>query len=519
MSGKSAIARKNKGSSSPTAKSGLAPRSEDSRNGLRKMAVNPSRAKSGLAPRSEDSRNGLRKMAVNPFRAKSGLAPRSEDSGDRVCKMIEPCQIERHNWRRTFKFIGIAIVAMLPFSCANGPSPSVNPGFGGQVGGGPVRLGIDVLQEDDFAFLRGKRVGLITNQTSINRYGTQTRVVLHRDPRVNLVALYTPEHGLDGTEKAAVHISTRKDPVTGLTAHSLYGPTRKPTSSMLRDIDVMLFDLQDIGSRSYTYISTMVLAMEACGENGKQFVVLDRPNPLGGHRINGPGIEKRWISFVGQVPVPYVHGMTAGEIARMTNEKGWNKRKCNLAVVPMKGWNRGMSWEHTGLKWIATSPNIPQKYSPRYYAATGIFGSLRGGDIGIGTDRPFEYIGGYGVDPHRLKNDFDSMNLDGVQFDSYQSSRKPGWAGVRLKINPNAQADIVGLNLIGIASVNRYTKSSRDLFASTPSSAMNIFNKVYGSESIKAQLKNGTDPRTIIDSWRSYHASFRSARQPYLLYR
>ncbi len=413
----------------------------------------------------------------------------------------------------------ILSISLLAFSCKNGPSPSVTPGGGSSVSGGRVMLGIDVLEADQFAFLKGKRVGLITNQTSVNGRGIRTRQVLHRDPRVNLVALFTPEHGLDGTEKAAAHISTRRDPLTGLTAHSLYGPTRKPSTSMLRGVDVMLFDLQDIGSRSYTYISTMVLAMEACGENGVQFVVLDRPNPLGGNRINGPGIEKRWISFVGQVPVPYVHGMTSGEIARMTNAKGWNKRRCNLVVVPMRGWNRGMNWENTGLHWIATSPNIPHTHSPHYYAATGIFGSLSGGDIGIGTNRPFEYIGGKGVNAGQLKSDFDSMNFSGVNFDTYQSTRKPGWAGVQLKINPNAQADIVGLNVFFIDSINRRMTGSRDLFATTSSSSMNIFNKVYGSESIKSQLKSGVDPRKIVDSWRGYHAQFRSQRAPYLLYR
>jgi len=193
----------------------------------------------------------------------------------------------------------ILSISLLAFSCKNGPSPSVTPGGGGSVSGGRVMLGIDVLEADQFAFLKGKRVGLITNQTSVNGRGIRTRQVLHRDPRVNLVPLFNPEHGLDGTEKAAAHISTRRDPLTGLTAHSLYGPTRRTPTSMLRGVDVMLFDLQDIGSRSYTDISTMVLAMEACGENGVQFVVLDRPNPLGGNRINGPGIEKRWISFVG----------------------------------------------------------------------------------------------------------------------------------------------------------------------------------------------------------------------------
>src|SRR5687768_14764884 len=168
-----------------------------------------------------------------------------------------------------------------------------------------VQLGIDRLQELEFAPLVGKRVGLITNQTGVNSAGVKTRQILRRSPKVNLVALFTPEHGLDGTELAGKYVSTRKDPLTGLTAYSLYGPTRKPTPAMLRGIDVLVYDMQDIGVRSYTYISTMLRCMEAAGEAGIEFVVLDRPNPLGGNRVEGPPLDAELTSFVGQVPVPY----------------------------------------------------------------------------------------------------------------------------------------------------------------------------------------------------------------------
>ena len=203
--------------------------------------------------------------------------------------------------------------------------------------GGGFALGIDVLRGDNFAILRGKRVGLITNQTSADGRGTATRLVLQRALGPALTALFTPEHGLDGMEKAGNKIQTRRDNLTGVIAHSLYGSTRKPTPDMLASIDVMLFDLQDIGSRSYTYISTMVLAMQACGEQGKEFVVLDRPNPLGGLKVQGPPLEQRWKSFVGQVPIPYVHGMTAGELARMCNGQGWMGARPRLTVVPKIG--------------------------------------------------------------------------------------------------------------------------------------------------------------------------------------
>src|SRR5438093_2814273 len=203
---------------------------------------------------------------------------------------------------------------------------------------GAVELGIDVLESNGYALLKNKRVGLITNQTGMDSRGIRTRVLLRKN--CNLVALYTPEHGLDGTEKAGRYIRSRRDPVTGLTAHSLYGPTRKPTPAMLRGIDTLVFDLQDIGCRSYTYISTMTKCMEAAAENHIEFVVLDRPNPLGGLRVEGPTVERPWISFVSQFPIPYVHGMTVGELAQMINAKGWIGGRCSLTVVPMRGWSR-----------------------------------------------------------------------------------------------------------------------------------------------------------------------------------
>ena len=236
-----------------------------------------------------------------------------------------------------------------------------------------VRLGIDVLEARGFAPLAGKRVGLVTNQTGVNSAGIKTRVVLKKN--VKLVMLFSPEHGIDGTVLAGKYVATRRDAVTGLEVCSLYGPTRKPTAEMLKSVDVLVYDMQDIGVRSYTYISTMAKCMEACGESGVEFVVLDRPNPLGGVRVEGPGIEERWKSFVGQLPVPYLHGMTAGELAKMANAKGWCGARCKLTVVPMEGWSREQTWSDTGLRWVQTSPNIPRAQSVAYYAATSIFGS------------------------------------------------------------------------------------------------------------------------------------------------
>ncbi len=385
--------------------------------------------------------------------------------------------------------------------------------LGPQPQAGPFMLGVDVLASRGFDLLRGKRVGLITNHTSMTGRGERTRTVLQRALGRNLVALYAPEHGIDGTIGAGVHVSTRRDSVTGLTVYSLYGPTRKPTPAMLAPIDVLVFDLQDIGCRSYTYISTMIVAMEAAAENGKQFVVLDRPNPMGGGRVEGPPLEPKWKSFVGQIPVPYVHGMTAGELAMMAAARGWMAKVPRLDVVKMQGWQRSMVWQDTGLRWYRTSPNIPHATSPFYYVATGILGSATSVDIGIGTENPFGYAGGSGVNPQALLSYCQRLNTPGVTFSPYSKS---GFGGVRLNIHPRATADITALDILLLAEINRL--SGGKVVSRMSGSKLNLFNKVYGSESLYHDLRHGVPATRIVSRWQSFNQSFRSQRQRFLLY-
>ena len=374
-----------------------------------------------------------------------------------------------------------------------------------------VQLGIDVLQSQGFAQLRGKRVGLVTNQTGINSVGVRTRVILQHAPGVKLVALYTPEHGIDGTELAGKYVASRRDRVTGLTAYSLYGDTRKPTPGMLRGIDVLVYDMQDIGSRSYTYVSTMVKCMEAAGENGIEFVVLDRPNPLGGLRVEGPGIEDKWISFVGQLPVPYVHGMTAGELARMANAKGWVHPACKLKVVPMKGWQRDMTWNDTGLRWVPTSPNIPRASSPLYYVATGLVGELAGIETGCGGASPFEIIGAGKLNAERAARALVAQNFSGVTF---SPSASGGHQFVRLSINPHASANLTAIGIGFLVEANR----ASNVFARSNGEHLNMFYKCYGSASILSQIERGTPASKIVAGWSANVSRFKSERQGYLLY-
>lgn len=383
--------------------------------------------------------------------------------------------------------------------------------FSSEISAQRVKLGIDVLAENNFSVLRGKRVGLITNQTGVNSKGEKTRTILHRARGVELVALYTPEHGLDGTEKAGKYVPNRTDSLTGLVAYSLYGPTRKPNPAMLQNVDILVFDMQDIGARSYTYVSTMIRCMEAAAEMGIEFLVLDRPNPLGGVRIEGPGLEAKWVSFVGQIPVPYVHGMTVGELARMANSKGWFNGKCKLGVVPMAGYRRSMTWSDTGLRWFRTSPNIPHGVSPAYYVATGIAGSLSGLELGIGTSEAFEYLCSSWVNAESFTRYMQSKN-PGIHFKpvTFKSSK-----GAKITIDPKTKGNLTAINIFAIAEFNRHT--SRNLFTRTKASSLDIFYKVYGSTDLR-RLESGTSPEKIVASWTPGVERFKRDRAPFLLY-
>jgi uncharacterized protein YbbC (DUF1343 family) len=375
---------------------------------------------------------------------------------------------------------------------------------------GAVELGIEVRESSGYALLKNKRVGLITNQTGVDSRGVRTRMLLKKN--CNLVALYAPEHGLDGTQKAGRHVRTGHDPLTGLTVHSLYGPTRKPTPAMLRGIDTLVFDLQDIGCRSYTYISTMTKCMEAAAENHIEFVVLDRPNPLGGLRVEGPLVGPQWISFVGQMPVPYVHGMTCGELARMINGKGWVGR-CDLKVVPMRGWARNFAWNDTGLRWIPTSPNIPRWNSPLYYVATGLIGELHGPETGVGGARPFEILAARGVSASAFTDYMNSRRLGGISFSEYRSGAV---GGSSLHIDPAAAGNLTAVNIYALAESNRQLRAN--LITRSSRGKREMFFKCCGSSSVASQFAGGIGPAGIVASWTENVTRFKGERNQYLLY-
>lgn len=281
-----------------------------------------------------------------------------------------------------------------------------------KTGVGQVHSGIDILKQRDFDLLQGKRVAVVTNHTGLDSEGTHL-VPLLLDHKINLVRLFSPEHGLYGAKDEKVGDSV--DEKTGLPVVSLYGKTRKPTAEHLKGVDVVVFDIQDIGTRFYTYISTMGLCMEACAENKVKFVVLDRPNPIGGERVDGAINDEKHSGFTAYRKLPLVHGMTVGELAQLFNAEF--KINCDLTVVQMTGWKRSMDWDQVGIKWVNPSPNMRSLTEAILYPAVA---QLEATNlcVGRGTDTPFELLGAPYIDSKRLAEELTKLKLPGIAFEA-----------------------------------------------------------------------------------------------------
>jgi len=296
--------------------------------------------------------------------------------------------------------------------------------FSGAVLRAQVYTGLEMLERYGFEELEGKRVGLVTNPSGVDRNLRSAIDILFEAPQVNLVALYGPEHGVRGDAYAGAHVAGGKDPKTGLPVYSLYGSTRKPTPEMLGGIDVMVYDIQDVGTRSYTFISTLGLVMRACAEQDIEVMVLDRPNPLGGLKVEGSLVQPGFFSFVSEFSIPYVYGLTVGELAGLINEEGLNcgvdgkekPLKCRLTVIPMQGWRRSMLYKDTGLPWILPSPNIPSEASAVGYPSAGIAGEFGYLNIGVGYTIPFQTFAAPWIDADKLKARLDSYGIPGTAF-------------------------------------------------------------------------------------------------------
>ena len=393
-----------------------------------------------------------------------------------------------------------------------------------------VRPGIEVLRDRGFDVLKGKKVGLVTNPSGVDSRLKSTIDILHEAPEVDLVALFGPEHGVRGDVYAGGKVEDAKDEATGLPVHSLYGSTRKPSPEMLEGIEVMVYDIQDVGVRSYTFISTLGLVMEACGERGIEVVVLDRPNPLGGNKIEGCVVEDGFYSFVSQYRIPYVYGLTVGELAMLVNEEGLNKGqkgnqehvKCRLTVVPMEGWSRDMVYEDTGLPWVLPSPNIPFKDTPMYYTSAGICGELYGYlNIGIGYTLPFQVFGATWLDPDRLKEKLDSYGLPGISFRTiwfkpFSGSQKGQLVkGLQYFFTDYEKARMTETQFHVMQAV---TELYPDKKAFEVISGYGLFDKVCGTDYVRVEFSKRYKVSDIIDYWRKDEDSFRALSQRYHIY-
>jgi len=356
---------------------------------------------------------------------------------------------------------------------------------------GKVKTGIEVLTDLRFEPLLGKRVGLITNPTGVNASMESTIDILFRAPGVELVALFGPEHGVRGDHDAGETVYSRNDPLTGLPVYSLYGKTRKPNPDMLKGIDILIYDIQDIGCRSYTYISTMGLAMEAAAEQGIPFMVLDRPNPLGGNKIEGPLAKQEYFSMVGAYPIPYVYGLSCGELARMINEEGWLRGgvKCQLQIIPMEGWKRNMYFEDTGLQWVPSSPHIPSGRLAPYYVATGILGELGVFNIGVGYTLPFELIGHENINPDLLTEALNECYSGKVIFRPIHY--KPYYGTLAGKVVRGFQLYILEPEKVELMSIQfRFLEKFHEVYPNIDVLALcpdrhSMFDKVNGGPSIR----------------------------------
>ena len=279
-----------------------------------------------------------------------------------------------------------------------------------------VKTGVEVLRDGGFRELQGKRVGLVTNPSGVDSNLKSTVDIINEAPGVKLVALYGPEHGVRGNAHAGDAVSDAVDPKTGVKTYSLYGKTHKPTAEMLKDIDVLVYDIQDIGCRSYTFYATMGMCMEACAENGKEFMVLDRPNPLGGYKVEGNIVEDGYFSMVSKYAIPYLYGLTPGELATYLNEEGVTAKKANLTVIKMDGWHRNMKFRQTGLPWVAPSPQIPTPENSAFYAVSGVVGELYAFNTGIGYTLPFQCFAETYIDADKMADAMNALKLPGFKF-------------------------------------------------------------------------------------------------------
>ena len=393
--------------------------------------------------------------------------------------------------------------------------------------GSPVVVGADVLLRDSLELVRGHRIGLITNHTGLAtaRSGTDSVVstasLLFRHPDLDLVALYSPEHGIEGAIGEGERVASGRHAETGLPVYSLYDETNEPLPAMLDGVEVLLFDIQDVGARYYTYVWTMALAMRAASRAGIAFVVLDRPNPIGGELVQGNVLDTAFATFVGLHPVPMRHGMTVGEVARLVHAL-WEPA-ADLHVVAMKGWKREMWYDGTGLQWVAPSPNMPSIESATHYPGTCLFEGT-GLSVGRGTERPFQWVGAPWLDGEALAERLAAYGLPGVRFeaatftpDAPSDGKFPGTEvhGVRFVATERSLYDPTRAAMAALIEARR-------LASALPGDPWEWnathFDRLAGTDRTRRQVDRGESLDRLVAGWDAQLRAFEAFRRPSLLY-
>ncbi|MBR5184512.1 MAG: DUF1343 domain-containing protein [Bacteroidales bacterium] len=422
------------------------------------------------------------------------------------------------------------IIALVAFAVV---VPSCTAKAGQESSKEVVKTGIDVLESNGFKQLQGKKIGLVTNPSGVNNKLVSTVDILANAPGVELVALYGPEHGVRGDIHAGDKVSDDVDPKTGVPVYSLYGKTRKPTPEMLKDVDAIVYDIQDNGCRSFTFISTLGLLMEAAAENGKEVIVLDRPNPLGGNKVEGNLVEAGNFSFVSQFEIPYLYGLTVGELAKMLNEEGMLKGekgnndtivKCNLTVVPMEGWSRDMVYTDTKLPWVLPSPHMPQAETSYYYPATGILGELGYMSIGVGYTLPFQMVAAQWINAAEFADALNALALPGVTFRPinikpfYSVGKGENMGGVQIYITDYAKAHLTSVQFYIMQEVARMYPE-HEVMANADKGRFRMFDLVSGSNFIREKFTETRQYKDIEAYWNKDVESFKQKSAKYYLYK
>jgi uncharacterized protein YbbC (DUF1343 family) len=380
---------------------------------------------------------------------------------------------------------------------------------------GLVTLGDDKFLSEGWQELHGRCIGIVTNASGVTSSGENFVDAVRRNPHICVRALFAPEHGLRGDRPAGSYVPSYTDERSGLPVYSLYGATRHPSATMLDGVDVLIFDIQDVGARPYTYVSTMAYVMQSAAAAGKEIWVLDRPNPIGGTLVEGPVLDPKFASFVGLYAIPERHGMTVGELARLFNDHFGIGAK--LKVIPMSGWRRDMIWAQTGLPWTATSPNIPYAKTTLVYLATGLIDEA-GINNGVGSDKPFERAGIFGLDGNAYAAALNARHIPGVHFAPTVWMPHAGfWKGKPLS---GVELDIDDPHTFpSVRTAVELMCAARDIgrhgVRINNAHTMDID---WGTDTVRKAVVAGASPDAIVHAWQPDVPAFLALRDKYLLY-